>query len=135
MMSSSRLCKLHDEHFYKVYLSGHRLGLFFESNSSCLTGDSLYMWDPHGHYLTASTTKPAAPSGAAKQYQHVGNHSNLTQRFADQFSVWDFGGLDITTRVNCTLIRLPLRSAVQAENSDLSKVTFNTHMFLPCSKV
>ena len=89
----------------------------------CLTGDSLYIWDPHGHHLSASGKKGSGAS-AAKQYQHVGGESDLVARFADQFSAWDFGGpsVDISSRLDCTLIRLPLRSATQAPGSSVCQV-------------
>ena len=89
----------------------------------CSAGDSLYIWDPHGHYLSASGKKGSS-SSAAKQYHHVGGESNLVARFADQFAAWDFGGpsADVRSKIDCTLIRLPLRSISQAQSSALCTV-------------
>jgi hypothetical protein len=97
------------------------LSVLISIMASVSSGDSLYMWDPHGHHLNASAGDGLA-SSAAKQYQHAASKSNLTARFADQFLVWDFGGQDVSSRVDCTLIRLPLRSASQGASSQLSKV-------------
>ena len=87
------------------------------------SGDSLYIWDPHGHHLSASGKKDSATS-AAKQYQHVGGQSDLVSRFHDQFAAWDFGGpaVDVSSRVECTLFRLPLRSISQAQRSSMCTV-------------
>ncbi|BDA44284.1 probable Sacsin [Coccomyxa sp. Obi] len=91
-----------------------------------VSGDSLYIWDPHGHHLSASGKKDSAVS-AAKQYQHVGGQSDLVSRFHDQFAIWDFGGpaVHVSSRVASTLIRLPLRSISQAQRSSVCTDPWN----------
>lgn len=42
--------------------------------------------------------------------------------FPDQFSCWDYGGMDVRKTMHSTLIRLPLRTYSMAESSELSKV-------------
>lgn len=63
------------------------------------------MFDPAG-IMTTKDGKPGSANG--KRYRLVG--SDLVRRFEDQFHVWDFAGLDITRRINATLLRLPLRT-------------------------
>jgi hypothetical protein len=67
-------------------------------------------------------TKGAA-SGVGKQYRHAG--SDLSSRFADQFSVWKSCGISgpaVGRAVQGTIIRLALRSESQAGKVPLHQV-------------
>ena len=81
----------------------------------CWAGDSLLLWDPQGRYLSSG----AQAAGVGKQYQLAG--TQLADSFADQFAPWRFAGAALGSRVDATLIRLPLRTAAAAEGG-LSKV-------------
>jgi len=98
-----------------------------------VSGDSFYIFDPSATHLAIDTggveeknhagagggaSRPGSASsmssstGHAKQYRHAG--TDLPHRFADQFSVWDWAGEKdsrITSPINATLLRLPLRTA------------------------
>lgn len=58
----------------------------------------------------------AACSGASRDFEVAG--SDLSSRFPDQFSCWDFAGhTDLVSPMNATLVRIPLRpSNSLAEN-------------------
>ena len=63
----------------------------------------------------------------------MGGESDLVARFADQFAAWDFGGssVDIRSKTDCTLIRLPLRSDSQAQSSSVCAVRY-LHTLMMC---
>ena len=95
-----------------------------------ISGDSFYIFDPSGAHLAMEAVKNSIPDGGggggtstntsnnghAKQYRHAG--TDLPRQFADQFTVWDWatGVEDVGVRVQSTLLRLPLRSADQAQS-------------------
>ena len=81
-------------------------------------------------------------AAAANEYKCTGEHAQLVTQFPDQFSHWDFGGMDVRKTMHSTLIRLPLRTLSMAESSTLSKVVLwfpscpdpqseHTHTLLP----
>lgn len=82
------------------------------------------MFDPQARYLRSSTGGSPPPEPGAfpvgKRYLHL--ESELAERFADQFSVWDFSRQDIKRRVQGCLMRLPLRTPEQAALSVICKV-------------
>ncbi|KAL4545625.1 hypothetical protein Ndes2526B_g00282 [Nannochloris sp. 'desiccata'] len=100
-----------------------------------VSGDSFYIFDPSATHLAIDTggieekndaggngLRPGSASssigsstGHAKQYRYAG--TDLPRRFADQFSVWDWAGqkdFTISSPIDATLIRLPLRTAPMA---------------------
>lgn len=79
------------------------------------SGDSLCIWDPQGRAL-------AKPEGAANEYKCTGENAQIVDQFPDQFSCWDFGGMDVRKTMHSTLIRLPLRTDAMAQTTSLSKV-------------
>ena len=81
-------------------------------------GNNLFLWDPHGRHLAASSGA-GANTGVGHQYSLAGDSSLLLAQFKDQFAPWDFAG---PAPSPCTLIRLPLRTPGQAQRSDISKV-------------
>lgn len=79
------------------------------------SGDSFCIWDPQGRAL-------AKPEGAANEYKCTGENAQIVDQFPDQFSCWDFGGMDVRKTMHSTLIRLPLRTDAMAQTTSLSKV-------------
>ena len=92
-------------------------------HSRLCAGDSLLLWDPQGRCLSSE----AQPSGVGKQYQLAG--TQLVASFSDQFAPWRFASADLGSRMEDTLIRLPLRTEAAAQSSSLCKVRLQSADF------
>ena len=75
-----------------------------------LADGNLYISDPNGAALDVR----ASGEGAFKQYTL---DVDMLSKFDDQFACFDFAGAAAVTSGSGTLIRLPLRTSEQAQNS------------------
>ena len=84
---------------------------------SFVSGDYLVMFDPHEKYVPGATS---TSRGIKIKYSDTA----LIEQFPDQFDPYCKFGCDMKSRFNGTLFRFPLRDAVTARESEISKSTW-----------
>lgn len=102
-----------------------RFGLGFNSTYHLtdtpmfVSGDHFVFFDPHCTYVPGATVNQPGI-----KFQYTQPQSNLTGIFPHQFAPFQHCGFNPQERYNGTLFRFPLRTALQARGSGISKRSY-----------